>query len=128
MMQHASMMALCMSCSKKNSLSFLENKLNRVTHELDVKTRAATDEDIKKKEEKIDKNPYLLQMCDFHASCRYGVHCNDVSHKVIMINNMGREIAENLVLLSVMDKGKAKSLLSYFQGDFPKAARFLIDL
>ena len=120
--------AVCMMCRTKHSLDNELYRMNNVHNEIKRYLTNVSDEQTKAKEDLIRRNPYLLSMLDYHERCSYGIHCSDVTSKVNQINHKNREIAEDLILLSVVDLQAAKRQVDWFRGYYPNAARFIYSI
>ena len=106
--------AICMTCHKKNVASNEYQRVRRIQSEIQVYTRNATDSEKEQAEKVMIQNPYLRQMCDYRCHCDYGMSCSELSRNQMMVNNL--DIAEDLVLLSVVNKEKMYEMLRFFSG------------
>ena len=114
---------ICMICHDKNKAN---NRLTQVRYLISLlqqETRLATNEQKKAAEEKMKKDPWLRLMCEEHFHCKYGMYCPHMN--MGSLNMANEEVAKELVLLSCIDKNKMKSFQRYFQGNYPKAMRFI---
>ena len=119
-----------MACPDRNRVPVQADRLDRALARIRQITREAGHKDLQERDRKLARDPYLLQMCDTSIRCRYGTNCPGCRRMGYRqeLARKGREAAKGIVLAGIVDPAKARSLLPFFSGDFPRAARYISEL
>lgn len=117
-------------CPDRNRIPIQADVLDRAGIEIRRITKDAGQKDIVERDRLLSRSPYLLRMCESHIRCRYGMNCPGCRYMGYRqeLNRRGEDTARNIVLAGIMSPEKAKALLPFFSGYFPKAARYIADL
>lgn len=114
-------------CNKKNRTPIQADVLIRARSNLERITKDASDEQVRRRDDMVSKNPYLLQMCQVFVRCPYGMQCPGCRYlgSTHEFRRTGEEVAKELVLARIVSPERTKAMLPLFSGDFPKAARYI---
>lgn len=114
-------------CNKKNRTPIQADVLIRAKSNLERITKDASDEQVRRRDDMVSKNPHLLQMCQIFVRCPYGMRCPGCRYlgSAYELRRMGEEVAKELVLARIVSPERTKTMLPLFSGDFPKAARYI---
>lgn len=120
----------CFVCPDRNRIPSQADVLDRAIIQIRRITKDAGLEDTRECNRVLSRSPYLLQMCESHIRCRYGMSCPGCRYLGYRqeLNRKGEDAAKGIVLAGIMSPEKAKALLPFFSGYFPKAARYITDL
>lgn len=119
---------LCIMCKTKNAVRYEMSRIRHVSFEIERLVMRATSEEKEVQQEILKNNPYLKSMCEYSKHCSYGLSCQELINDINSINRDNRILAENIVLLGVIDKNKLRYYLQSFQGYYPKAAKYILSL
>lgn len=119
---------MCSTCSSKNSARYEKGRIRHIAYEIEYLVKNATEEQKEKQREIFRRNLFLKSMCEYNEHCKYGLGCGELSSEISNINHENEKLAENIVLLGIVDKDKLKYYLPSFQGYYPKAARYILSL
>ena len=114
-------------CNKKNHTPIQADVLIRAKSNLEKITKDASDEQVRRRDDMVSQNPYLLQMCQVFVRCPYGMQCPGCRYlgSAHEFRRTGEEVAKELVLARIVSPERTKTMLPLFSGDFPKTARYI---
>ena len=120
----------CFVCPDRNRIPIQADVLDRAGIQIRRITKDAGQEDTRERDRLLSRSPYLLRMCKTHIRCRYGMSCSGCRYMGYQqaLQRKGEDAAKGIVLAGIMSPEKAKALLPFFSGYFPKAARYIADL
>ncbi len=121
-------MAPCLVCHRKNEPANELRRMEGLLGRLMAMGSGATDADVGRQDEMLRRNPYIMEMCAYTFHCQYGLPCEKARDDLHQLGMTGRKVMEQLALLAVMDRGKARSMAGCFGGSYPQVARWLMDL